>query len=134
MSEYERLSERWKLPIPDEAAAFLAIKPSAHVEAAGQMFSVPWPPLTPDEILGAAAVADDWEILVNYVPVMGDFHDLVCLAFEPGAPPQVVILNDSRIELARFATIGAFVESISYPDEPKRSTEDIIRSKSWLDF
>lgn len=137
MTTYADLEALWCLPIPSEVETLLKIDPCSYVLFKEERVRVPWPPFTPDEIARARNVADDWEIPKNHVPLMGDFHDLVCLSFDNFDTPHVVIINDERVELARFASIKEFITHIQKEEElPLSSTGigGVIEKESWLDF
>jgi len=78
------------------------------VENGGEL-SLPWPPLTPAEIISAVDVAPDWGLASGTVPVMGDFHDLVCLRYEGVRFMGVVVMDDDRSTLASFSSIYEFL-------------------------
>lgn len=61
------------------------IGPDTHVVVNGCKMSLPRLPLNPAKFVTAIDVAPDWELGPENVPVMGDFHDLVCLRYDgPG--------------------------------------------------
>lgn len=130
---YEFAFEAWGVSLPDQLVKLQSVEAGSCVEVNGEMIPVPWPPLSPSEIADTAAIATDWEIPADCVPVMGDFHDLVCVLFASD-PPEVVLLNDARQTLAHFSSIGAFLAAITLcPDKPA-DTRGIIAAESWLDF
>ena len=130
---YDFASTAWGVSLPAELAELESVSPQSCLEVGGELIRVPWPPLSPKEIADAASIAMDWEIPAGCVPVMGDFHDLVCLLFISAAP-EVVLLNDSRETLARFPSISAFLAAITpCPDTPA-DLSGILVDQSWLDF
>ncbi|NKI68709.1 hypothetical protein GN109_04685 [Collimonas pratensis] len=134
MSKYAEAITNWRLPIPDEAEKFLSIEPNKCVATSGQVLALPWPPLTPSEIANSASVATDWGLHQGLVPVMGDFHNLVCLSFVTEGAPSVVIINDERIELACFSSISEFLNGIKPYDSAPELVKGIVKDKSWLNF
>lgn len=134
MPKYSAAIAQWNLPIPDSAEALSLIEPQSYVETSNGPIDVPWPPLSFIEIANAAALAEDWQIPTGFVPVMGDFHGLVCLAFENESTPQVVLINDDRVELARFPSIEKFIAAIQRKAEAPIDTSSVVKDKSWLNF
>ncbi len=137
MTTYADLDALWHHPIPSEAEELLKIDPCSYVLFDGKRVRIPWPPFSTDEIASAYDVADDWEIPKNHVPMMGDFHDLVCLSFEENTTPHVVIINDERAELARFSSIREFITHIQKEEEKPLSSSGVtgvVKKGTWLDF
>ena len=134
MSKYAEAIASWRLPIPDETEKFLGVEPNKCVATSEKVLALPWPPLAPSEIANSARVATDWGLNQGLVPVMGDFHNLVCLSFVAGCAPSVVIINDERIELACFSSISEFMAAIKQCDATRESVDGIIKEKSWLNF
>ena len=135
MITYADLISLWNYPIPAKVDALLKVEPTSYVFFDGKKIDVPWPPLSLKEIASAHGVADDWDIPKGFVPVMGDFHDLVCLSFNEPMCSEVVIINDERTELARYASIEEFMSNIQTDeDEPLdlNSKNDLV--DEWLDF
>jgi hypothetical protein len=71
----------WGVQLPRDITALSTLPSDACIVTGGCELPFPWPPLSPDQIASAAAVAGDWELGLGMVPVMGDFHDLVCLCY-----------------------------------------------------
>lgn len=132
--ELERVEERWRVKLPDRFNELFERVPDAtHVKLrTGELFELPYSLLDPDEIVDAADVALDWEIPEKIVPIIGDFHDLVCLDYRSTISPQVVALNDERELKFLHETLDEFLEGlVSEPAEPF-DPSDIVSSR--LDF
>jgi hypothetical protein len=134
MFDFGAVQNAWNLSVPPEAAQLLSIEAGAVVAAGGSDVSVPWPPFTIAQICSAASVAEDWNIPKNFLPLGGDFHDLICLDFNTERGPSVVIINDERIEKARFGSIAEFVGAIRIVEDEPTGTNGIIPGKSFLNF
>ena len=117
----QRVEVAWRVKLPDRFLELYARLPEAgHVTlASGELWRLPFSLLEPEEIADAASVANDWEIAKGLVPIIGDFHDLVCLDYRSGKLPAVVELNDEREETRLFGTFNEFLDAlVEVPDEP----------------
>ena len=84
-----------------------------------------------EEIASAFAILRDWEIPNNFIPVGGDFHDLLCLDVSK-PDPDLVLIDDARRELARFPNPSDFFAIIRSADPRLGNTSGISEDKSWL--
>lgn len=128
------IEARWALQLPNRFGEFIArVADATHAKLdTVERFELPAAPLEPSEIVDAADVAADWGIPDRLVPIIGDFHDLVCLDYRAGMPPKVIVLNDKREETFLFETFDRFLDAlVSEPEEPSDLSR-IVRSR--LDF
>jgi hypothetical protein len=102
----------WGLVFPPEMEELAKIGPDMCIVVNGSELPLPWPPLTPLELISAVDVALDWELAPGIVPVMGDFHDLVCLRYEGARCMGVVVIDDDRAILASFASVSEFLHCV----------------------
>jgi hypothetical protein len=108
----EDAASEWGVVFPPGMEELAKIGPDMCIVVNGCEMSLPWPPLTPTEIISAVDVAPDWQLASGIVPVMGDFHDLVCLRFEGVGFMGVVVINDDRSTLASFSSISEFLHCV----------------------
>ena len=128
-----QVEARWKVKLPDEIETIRSIEPNQSVVTERGPVDLPWPPLSHEEIIQAKETARDWQLKREYVPIMGDMHDLVCLDYSLTGEPEVVVVDDDRNELARFSSLRHFLDALTDTGiEPKR--KKIVEDKSWLDF
>ena len=103
--------------------------------ADGEILRLPFPPLTFQQIAEAKAVADDWEIPEGLVPIIGDFHDLVCLDYRRSEGPSVVLIDDDRNEMPLFGSLDEFCEALCVvPERASSSIKRVVEKDSWLEF
>ena len=131
LNEAER---KWGFQFPGSIGDIQNIESGQAVVVAGNTVAIPWPPLSAFEIHSAHDVATDWELNPGFVPIMGNFHDLVCLDYSASGDPDVVIIDDSRNHLARFNSIEQFIDSLVPLLEEDLDTNEVIEKESWLDF
>src|SRR4051812_46348641 len=110
------VGKTWGGTLPENLHPLSAGGPPKAGRVAGSTFSMPWPALTLPEIAAARATREDWELAVGYVPVMGDFHNLVCLDYRKSASPEVVVIDDDRNEIARFNSIDELIGALTDAD------------------
>ncbi len=130
----EKVEARWNIELPMEMEAVSRIEPNQGVMVGGKPVVLPWPPLSPDLIATAKDTTQDWQLDRNHVPIMGDFHDLVCLDYSGSDNPEIVIIDDDRNELARFETLKQFLGSLVDLGDTSQDQKGIIEEESWLDF
>ncbi|MFD1157673.1 SMI1/KNR4 family protein [Roseovarius aestuarii] len=128
-----RAESRWNVKLPEEIEAIGSIEPSQGVVTEAGPIHLPWPPLSFDEIARTKETAQDWQLNRNYVPIMGDMHDLVCLDYSLSKEPEVVVVSDDRNELARFTSLRHFLDSLTDMADESHCMK-IVADKSWLDF
>lgn len=131
---FQEAGKRWGIEFPEEMENVSRIDPGKGVLIGGQPVGLPWPPLSATEISTAQKVAADWQLPPNFIPIMGDFHDLVCLDYSRKNNPGVVIINDAREELVRFESLKIFLQSLVIVVEGNSNQREIIEDESWLDF
>lgn len=129
----------WGVVFPPGMEEIAKIGPGRCIVVNGCDMSLPWPPLNPTELILAVDVAPDWELAPGTVPVMGDFHDLVCLHYEGVRFLGVVVINDDRATLASFSSIPEFLHCVrqrSPENSPLNDDEDdgVDWTKSWLNI
>jgi hypothetical protein len=127
-----KIKNVWKVKLPFEEMDIIN-KISSHliIRRKNKTIPLPWPPLSDEEICSAKAVAKDWDLKDCYLPIMGDFHNLVCVDFTNRTKIEIVVLDDERNEQIRFNTIKDFLYSLETA-EPKNP--DISgKVKVWLD-
>ncbi len=100
----------------------------------GVPVNLPWPPLSASEIASAKDTAKDWQLNENHVPIMGDFHDLVCLDYSQLSEPETIIIDDDRKEIARFSSLKQFLNSLVVLERKSQSKKRIVEEESWIDF
>ena len=125
---------KWGVTLPTEIDAIIRIEPGLGVQVDGATIPLPWPPLKPSEIANSFDTASDWELPGKHIPVMGDFHNLVCLDYSLVGEPAVVILNDNRRPIARYANSKLFLQALSRLTEEGNPNAEIIEGESWLNF
>lgn len=99
----------------------------------GQVLKVPGHALSAKEIVDAFEVREDWQLPGTFLPLVGDFHDLIGLDFSSD-PPRVVALNEERSSQFLFADFDAFLAARFLADESPSDTSGIIEGESWLDI
>ena len=87
------------------------------------------------EIQAGLKLRQEWEVDKELIPFYGDWHDLFCLKEDSG---EIVVLDDNRNELCKWASIKDFISSLSvkeidYEHEPPvedelPSSDDIERT------
>ena len=83
------------------------------------------------EIQKGMDLRQDWEVDVTLTPFYGDWHELFCLKETTG---EIIVLDDNREEICRWASIDDFkrclsVKEIKYDDEPQ-----IVRTSHFPEF
>jgi hypothetical protein len=132
---FDEAGRVWGVQLPHDIKVLSTLPPDVCIVTGGRELPLPWPPLSPDQIASAAAIAGDWEFGLGIVPVMGNFHDLICLRFVQGVLNEVVIIDDARTIQASFPTLTELVratKTASAGDTPQM--KGVIESSSWLDF
>ena len=99
----------------------------------GSVYRVPWPILTSKQIVGAFQLREDWQLPDAFVPLIGDFHDLVGLDYSEGSP-TVIALDDARRTRRLFDDFDGFLAARFLADETPTDTSGIIEDESWLDI
>lgn len=101
----------------------------------GEVFRLPFPVMNYDEIVQAKQVAADWEIPERVVPIIGDFHDLVCLDYRSGKQPCVIAMDDERMTQHLFDTFDAFLDAPSVEiEESPIKPPPVVKEKTWFDL
>ncbi|RYD64818.1 MAG: hypothetical protein EOP83_08845 [Verrucomicrobiaceae bacterium] len=132
MSEVERV---WGVSLPSGLASLVIDARDACWLASGEMVRLPFPAFTLQQMVDAKLVAGDWEIADGLVPIMGDFHDLVCLDYRRAAEPVVILLDDDRNETALFDSFDEFFSALCVaPERTDGPIKKIVEKDSWLDF
>lgn len=121
----------WNVPPPSFIDALISISADKEFLVKGSRVSIPWPFFTPQQMVNAFSILDDWEIPKNLVPISGDFHDLLCIDIENSG--EIVVLDDSRIEIVRFSSADELMNSLQV-SESEYSEKGIIERKSWFGF
>jgi hypothetical protein len=132
--KFREAEKKWGYEFPAELEKIRQLEPNQGVLINNALVVAPWPPLSETEITSAHDVALDWNIKQSYVPIMGDFHDLVCLDYSNNSCPEVVIINDLREELICYKSLNNFLLSLVNLPEEDMDTKGIIEEESWLDF
>ena len=97
--------------------------------------NVPWPTLTANELVHACNMAHDWDIPTGLLPIIGDFHNLICLDYRDGGEPRIVMLNDARSVTPLFSSFASFVNARFLKDATVASNDSgVIDAESWLAF
>lgn len=129
----------WGVVFPSGMEEIAKIGPGKYIVVNGCDMLLPWPPLNPTELISAVDVAPDWELASGTVPVMGDFHDLVCLHYEGVRFLGVVVINDDRSILASFSSISEFLHCVRQSSQNASLLNDdeddgVDWTKSWLNI
>jgi hypothetical protein len=132
--EYSEAEKKWGYEFPDELERIARLEPNQGVLINNQPVSLPWPPLSDLEISSAYDIAADWNLRSSFIPIMGDFHDLVCLDYAESSHPEVVIINDNRQVLIRYKSLNCFFRSLVIIQDEKLDSNGVIEEESWLDF
>jgi hypothetical protein len=137
-AELPSIESTWGVRLPDSfSSLLLRVSSATHARlVSGDLFRLPFPPFTAQEIVDARRLAPEWDIPDNLVPVMGDFHVLVCLDYRQRSTPAVVFLDDDRNEVLLSESVDLFVSSLtSLPEDQKAASDSgIIESETWLDI
>jgi hypothetical protein len=128
---YQTAFGLWNVLPPSFIDEIKAIPADQELIVNGLRHSIPWPTLSPEELVSAFHLLDDWEIPKHLIPIAGNFHDLLCVDISQNN--EIVVLDDSRDEVVRFHDIAQLVKSLRTAESSALS-EKIIKSKSWLDF
>lgn len=131
---FDEAGQVWGISLPADIAMLRAMPADACISIGDHERSIPWPPLSPDEIASAFSIASDWDLQPNMVPVMGDFHDLVCLRYDNGGLIEVVIIDDDRTVHASFPSLAALVQNARPSSSIDSSPQSKALNSSWLDF
>jgi hypothetical protein len=131
---FDEAGQVWGISLPADIAMLSALPADACILSGNHERSIPWPPLSPDEIASAFSVASDWDLQQGMVPVMGDFHDLVCLRYNNGDLIEVVIIDDDRTVHASFPSLFALVQNARPSSSIDSSPQSKALDSSWLDF
>jgi len=72
------------------------------------------------EIQDGLGQREEWEVDASLTPFYGDWHELFCLKESTG---EIIVLDDNRNELCKWASIKDFMSSLSvkeidYEHEP----------------
>ena len=131
--DYFAAFKLWDVTPPAFLDDLLALPAGLELLLVNGPVRVPWPMFRADEIASAFDILGDWDIPNNFIPVGGDFHNVLCLdASRPG--PDLVLIDDARRELARFQDPSDFFAAIRSADPKLGDTSGIIQDKSWLGF
>lgn len=132
--QYQEAEKKWGIIFPPEIKEVGSIGADRGVLIGDKPTTLPWPPMSPSEVCSAKDVANDWGLAASFVPIMGDFHNLVCLDYTNLQNPELVIINDDRKELIRYESINEFLHAlITMPDEDV-DISGVIKQGSWLDI
>ena len=129
--DYFAAFKLWEATPPPFLDDLLALPAGLELPLANGYIRVPWPMFRAEEIASAFAILRDWEIPNNFIPVGGDFHDLLCLDVSK-PDPDLVLIDDARRELARFPNPSDFFAIIRSADPRLGNTSGISEDKSWL--
>ncbi len=130
--DFQLAETLWVRKFPAEMDEVARIEPNTGVRTDGELHEVPWPPLTSEKIIAAKEIAAEWDLHPELVPIMGDFHNLVCLDYRT-TEPQVAIVNDDRTEIVRFENARKFLDAIEViPAKPGRFERRGRRSFGFL--
>ena len=132
--DYREAEKKWGVAFPAGIERIGRKEANRGVMIDNQATSLPWPPLSASEILLARDAATDWKLEPAQVPVMGDFHDLVCLDYTKSDNPEVIIINDEREILVRYTSLEQFLRSLIIVDNSKEGENGAIENESWLDI
>jgi len=109
--DYFTAFKLWNAEPPNFLNEILAIPADKELLVNGERLSIPWPFFTSEQLADAFSILGGWEIPENLVPIAGDFHDLLCVDVENGKN-EIVILDDSREEIARFVNYQGLVHAL----------------------
>lgn len=132
--ELECIEATWAVKLPNRFSELFDRMPNAtHAKlGTGELFHLPFSLLEPSEIVSASDVAADWDLPNKVVPIIGDFHDLVCLDYRSGTDPRVISLNYVREERFLFETLDGFLDALTAePEEPTKPSGVV---SSWFNF
>ena len=62
------------------------------------------------EIQDGLSLRQDWEVDGSLIPFYGDWHELLCLN---GITGEIILLNDDREEICKWASIEDFIRCLS---------------------
>lgn len=132
-TDYSTAFRLWNAVPPPFLNQLLELSAGLELLLGNRLVNLPWPFLGAGQIASAFSILDEWEIPNNLIPIAGDFHDLLCLDtctrnFE------IVVVDDARNELARFADASDFFAAIRFQESSKVDTSGIIEEESWLGF
>ena len=125
---------KWSVLLPQRLDSFTNESRDACQMIDGEIVPLPSPPLSFEAIAQTRLVAEDWKIPTGLVPIMGDFHDLVCLDYRRSSQAAVVLLDDERNERALFDSFDGFLDALCTAPASTGSVDGIIEEESWLDF
>ena len=131
--DYFAAFKLWEATPPPFLDDLLALPAGLGLLLANGQVRVPWPMFRAEEIASAFAILGDWDIPNSFIPVGGDFHDILCLDVSRPVP-DLVLIDDARRELARFQDPSDFFAAIRSADPKLGDTSGIIEDKSWLGF
>jgi hypothetical protein len=134
MKDIRETEQVWGVTLPEELKSFVNDTRDACRKENGEIINLPFPPLTFTQIIAVHSIAQDWNIRAGLVPIMGDFHDFVCLDYRDDAIPVVVLIDDYRNERTLFNTFGEFFTALCLAPERTVSSDAVIQDKSWLKF
>ena len=85
------------------------------------------------DIEEAEDIKEDWDLLPNYYPFYGDWHDIFCI-YKDGEKESVVALNDDREVQASWSSVNDFLGALSYFDNEASEVKTIDEKETWLNF
>ena len=75
------------------------------------------------EIQKGLSLRQDWEVDTSLIPFYGDWHELLCLNGNTG---EIILLNDDREEICKWASIKDFMPCLSENEvEFDNESEDV---------
>ena len=134
MTTREQVEDAWGVTLPPQLDSLRTLAFDSFCSTEGKLVPLPAPVLSLDEVLQAKSVAEDWKIPTGLVPIIGDFHDLVCLDYRQSHVPAVVVINDDRAESRIFDSFDEFVKALSMSPSDRTNRREIIEGESFLDF
>ncbi|MFN0021553.1 MAG: SMI1/KNR4 family protein [Pirellulaceae bacterium] len=125
----------WQIRLPPYFNLLNSNEWDAVTLPSGDVFVIRGELLTARNIVAARETAEDWDLPIGLLPIIGDFHDLICLDYRSGPEPKVVAMNDARQVQSLFPDFAAFLAARFLRQDPQnRDTSGIIERESWLDF
>lgn len=136
MKTVQDIEATWGLSLPGRFPDLYQVQDRSAIRLPnGEVFRLPFPVMNYDEIVQAKNVAADWEIPGRVVPIIGDFHDLVCLDYLSGKQPCVIAMDDERTTRFLFDRFDAFLDAprVEIEESPIKPPP-VVKEKTWFDF
>ena len=134
MNDVHDIESTWRIALP---VRFTELQTEQDWDALrlpdGSIYKVPWPVLSPKQIVDAFDLREDWQLPDKFVPLIGDFHNLVGLDYSVRSP-SVNALNDARESRQLFDDFDTFLSARFLDDETPADTSGIVEEGTWLDL